>query len=496
MAKQKPEDDPSTPSMAWEIMAPRLGRANTLLGGTEAMKSAGQAYLPLHPEETSRGWNDRLHNNVLFNFYEITLNQLAGKPFDEPVALGTDIPEEILPHLEDVNLQGDNIDAFGYEWFRDGLRGAVSCVLVEYPRSDDVVVDEETGEVRDRTRMDDINEGLRPYWIQVPLERILHARTERVNGVETFTHVRIEETVTVQNGFVDEEVTQIRVLEPGLVQLWRKEDERKSNSPWVPVDEYETGLGFIPLVAFYTDREAPMQGRPILDDLTFMNIRHWQSMSDQIRALTIARFPMLLLKGLYENEQGLVRVGPEQAIALPEGGDATWLESTGSAIQQGRDELTDLEERMAAYGAQVMRKRPAVQTATARVLDTTEAMSVVQAAAVNFQSALEQAILYHAIWMGLTEGGTLKVRTDFTGIEDSSQQVLISLKEAQATRVISTRAYIDELKRRGALSEDYNYDDDRALVEEDLAVDLERMQALSDLDPEGGEDAPQETETE
>lgn len=458
------------------------------------MKGAGQDYLPLHPEETSRGWNDRLENNVLFNYYEITLDQLAGKPFAEPVSLGTDIPQELLDHLEDIDLQGNNIDAFGYEWFRDGLRGAVSCVLVEFPNPDEEVVDPDTGEIRDRTRLDDIREGLRPYWVQVPLERILYARTERVNGVETISHVRIEEEATITNGFIDDTVPQIRVLEPGLVQLWQKEDNNKSNSRWVVVDEWETGLDFVPMVPFYTDREAPFMGRPLLDDLAFLNIRHWQSMSDQIRALTVARFPMLVIKGLYENEQGLIRVGPEQAIALPEGGDARWLESTGSAIQQGRDELSDLEERMSAYGAQVLRKRPAVQTATARVLDTTEAMSVIQAAAVSFQSAMEQALLYHAIWLGLDNGGTLKVRTDFSGVEDSSQQVLISLKEAQATRIISTEAYVGELKRRNVLSEDYNLEADRAIIEGEITLDLERMRALGELDPEGGEDAPTETE--
>jgi len=487
MARQRPEDDPSTTSAAYNAMSPRLERANRLLGGTDAMRGAGQDFLPMHAEETSRGWNDRLHNNVLFNYYEITLDQLAGKPFSEPIALGSDIPSEILPHLEDINLQGDSLDAFSYEWFRDGIRAAVSCILVDFPRPNE----EENEGVR--TRADDLSEGRRPYWVHVPLERILYARTEIINGIETVVHVRIYEEVAVPNGFTDEFVPQIRVLEPGEVFLYRKKDAKKTGSDWYLYDSYQTDLDFIPLVPFYTDREAPFMGRPLLDDLAFLNVRHWQSMSDQIRSLTVARFPMLVLKGVYENEKEFIKAGPEQTLVLPENGSVFWLEAAGSALQQGRDELFDLEERMSAYGAQVLRKKPSVQTATARVLDSSESLSVIQASAISFQSAVEQALLYHAMWMGLDNGGSVKVQTNFHRIEDSSQQVLLSLKDAHASRVISTTTYTGELQRLGVLSEDYNFGEDQQKIEEEVAMGL-RAFASIDLDPEGGEETPIDNE--
>ena len=492
MAQQKPSENPATTSIAYDTMAPRLARSSALLGGTDAMRAAGQDYLPIHNEETSRGWQDRLESNVLFNFYEVTLDQLAGKPFAEPLSPQDDVPEIILEHLEDIDLQGNTIDSFCQSWFRDALRAAVSCVLVDFPRVEPKI--DEAGNPIERTRADDLAENLRPYWTHIKPEQILAARAERIHGVETLVHVRIAEKVTVADGFDETEIEQIRVLEPGRVELWRREDPKRDGSKWVPFDEYETSMPVVTLIPFYTDREGLMEGQPPLDDLAHLNIRHWQSMSDQIRALTVSRFPMLVLKGIFEGENSLIRVGPEQAIAVPKDGDVKWLEATGSAIEQGRNELQDLEERMTAYGAQLLKKRPGNTTATARALDSAEAMSFLQAAAVSFQSAVEQALFYHAMWLGLDDGGSVKVMTDFSGIDETNAEVLKTLRDAQATRVISTPSYIEELKRRRVLREDYDYEEDKELIEAEMDEAMARA-ATMDLDPAGEDTTDDEPDT-
>lgn len=481
----KARENPSTTSQSHDIMVPRLRRSQVLLAGTEGMKAAGEDFLPMHPEETTRGWQCRLNGNVLFNFYELTLDQLAAKPFQEPIAVGEDVPEAVEEMLEDIDLQGNTLDAFAMTWFREALRGAFAGVLVDFPRVVPMV--DEAGEPIPASVAD--VEGLRPYCVLVQPEQILSIRTERIGGAEKIVHLRIMEDVVIPDGFDEHCIEQIREIGIGYVRLWRRADPKRTNSRWTVAEEWQTTGPDVPFVLFYTDQEGLACGKPPLDDLAFLNVRHWQSMSDQIRALTVSRFPMLVVKGVYAEGTGaILRIGPEQAYNVPPDGDLKWLESTGSAIEQGRNELSDLEERMSAYGAQLLRKKPGTATATARALDTAEAMSPLQSMALSFQSALEQVLSFMAQWAGAgDEGGSVTVYSDFHGADMADAESLGALANARAIGDISRSAYIEELKRRNILVEDYDPDEDKAALDEEMAETLANQAAMTDLDPEAEE---------
>ena len=216
-ANDKDPKSPATTSAAYDTMLPRWHVIETLLGGTEAMREAGETYLPRHQEETDKGYQERLASAVLLNMVEQTLDTLSGKPFSEPIKLNEDVPkaieETILP---DVDLQGNNLDVFARQWFREGMAKALCHVLIDMPRP----APREDGQPR--TLADDRREGLRPYWVMIKPECLLFARSEVINGVEVLQHVRIIEHYMEQDGFAEVCKRRIRVLEPGLVQLWER----------------------------------------------------------------------------------------------------------------------------------------------------------------------------------------------------------------------------------------------------------------------------------
>src|SRR5690606_22651892 len=150
-----------------------------------------------------------------------------------------------------------------------------------------------------RTLADDRREGLRPYWVLIKPECLLFARAEVINGVEVLQHVRILEHYTEQDGFAEVFKRRIRVLEPGIVQLWEPKPTKKQgqDEEWEMVDEWATGLNYVPLVTFYAHREGFMCGKPPLLDLAWLNIAHWQSSADQRHILTVSRFPILACSG-------------------------------------------------------------------------------------------------------------------------------------------------------------------------------------------------------
>ena len=161
----KDPEDPSTTSMAWDMMIGSWAMIDTLLGGTKLMRGAGKAYLPQHTEESDDNYNDRLFTNVLFNTMEITLDHFVGRPFSEAVKINNDVPEVTIPHLENIDLQGNDLTTFCREWFRCGLAKGYCHILIDMPRQDRVP----------ETLADDREAARRPFWQMIEPENMIFA---------------------------------------------------------------------------------------------------------------------------------------------------------------------------------------------------------------------------------------------------------------------------------------------------------------------------------
>ena len=474
---------PATPSSAYGQMTPRWGLVNSLLGGTETMREAGVVLMPKHQEESDPSWERRISGATLLNMTEITLDMLAGKPFSDPVQLVDDAPPKHQEWSEDVDLQGNSLDVFARRWFRDGLAKGLSHVLIDMPRRD-----EEGG--TERTLADDKAANARPYLLHIPPESVIFMSGTLVNGREVLDHVRISESEVVRDGWGEAVQERIRVLEPGLVQIWElRKGQRKEE--WVMVDEWVTDLEYIPMVTFYTSRQSLGVSKPPLLDLAYMNVRHWQLDADLNNIISVACFPMLAMSGVDQTEAGdgsLMRLGPNQILATrAEHGKFYYVEHTGAAIETGEKKLQHLEELMASYGAQFLKEKPGDLKATVRALDSAEALSQLQAMTLVFKDALETALMVMSDWAGLGDGGpSVEMNVDF-GLNDPDEKGWAAIENARKRREISREATINEMTRRGWLSDDYDQEADKILLE---AEGKELMDAMAkmDLDPTAPDD--------
>jgi hypothetical protein len=100
---------------------------------------------------------------------------------------------------------------------------------------------------------------------------------------------------------------------------------------------------------------------PPLLDLAFLNVKHWQSQSDQDNILHVARVPILAIIGADEDDQ--IKIG-QQAVKVPLNGDIKFVEHTGKAIEAGHDSLEKLELQMIQTGAELLVMKPGQRTAT------------------------------------------------------------------------------------------------------------------------------------
>lgn len=478
MAKNEPQ--PDTRSAAYNKMSSRWELMCSVLGGTESMREAGSDLLPRHQEESDNSWERRLSLATLLNMTELTLDMLAGKPFSDPVTLSKDAPTEHVDWAEDVDLQGNNIDVFARRWFRDGLAKGLSHVLVDYPR---VNTDQP------RTLADDAAENVRPYLVHLPAESIIFMSGVMINGREVLDHVRISETEVVRQGWGEVVVERIRVLEPGTVQIWEKVVENRKEE-WKMIDSWETSLDYIPLVTFYSDRQGLGIGKPPLLDLAYMNARHWQLEADLNNIISVACFPMLAMSGVDDTDTegaGMMKLGPNQVLATRAAdGRFYYVEHSGAAINTGMNQLSHIEDQMAAYGAQFLREKPGNLKATVRALDTAEALSQLQAITLGFKDALEVVLQMMSDWGGIKDSPGIEMSVEF-GISDMDETGWQAIEEARKRREISRSQVILEMKRRGWLSDDYDAEEDMTELEREKDELMALVPEL-DLDPQQKDD--------
>lgn len=461
--------DVSTTSGAYNRMLPRWELVNTLLGGTEAMREAGEKYLPAHQHESPTAYKERRAVATLLNYTAFTLNTLTGKAFKEPPVLGEEVDQQLVDFIEDVDGAGTGLQVFAQRWFKEGLGKAFAHVLVDFTRVEEKVDAE--GKPAVRTKADDAKENIRPYWVLVSPENLIFAHADLIDGREVYTHVRLKEWAIERVGYAEVLKERIRVLEPGTWELFEKDETVRGKNKWVSIDRGTTTLDYIPLVTFYTSREGTCEGRPPMDDLAWLNVSHFQSSSDQRNILTVSRFPILAVSGAAaeDDSDAPLVIGPKKFLSTADPqGKFYFVEHTGAAIESGRNDLSDLEEQMSIYGAAFLKEKPGSVTATGRALDSAESLTPLQAMGLDFKDAMELALRYTADWLGLGEEADTTVIFEVgKDLDIGEGKDLDVLDKARVRKDISRVAYISELKRRSILDEDYDPEDDQELIDEE-----------------------------
>lgn len=420
-------------------MYPDWNLAAALLGGTRSMRAAGTAHLKKWPNETVDAYQSRLATATLFPAYSRTVKTLTGKPFSKPVTIGDDVPAVIAPWLQDVDLEGRNLDVFAANLMEDALGYGLAGILIDYPLAEQA-----------KTVAEELARGLRPYWVHIKAKQILGWFAERLHGRWAITQLRLMESVVEPlTEFSSKQVEQVRVLKPGAWQTYRQNDKKD----WVLFDEGTTSLGYVPFVPIYGDRTGFMTAKPPMIEMAHLNVQHWQSASDQQTILHVARVPILAVIGIDDDKWSLT-VGASEAVKLPINASMNYVEHSGAAIDAGRSSLMDLEETMRQAGAELLMlvKQKGV-TATEVATDNAVAMCALQRISQNLEDSLDQALQITADWVKAGEGGHVKIFNDFAAASfaDASAQLVMN---AQQSGLITKNTAIKELQRRGMLSGD------------------------------------------
>lgn len=454
--------DPSAVIPAVTAMQEDWVIVDALMGGTKAMRKAGTKFLPKWPKEEQCAYDDRLKLSTLLPAYSETVQNMTGRVFAEPIIPGDNVPEQIKTYLQNIDRQGNNLQVWAQSLFSGGLGYGLHHVLVDYPQT---AAPDGTPTVV--TKADEIAAGVRPYAIIIRHGQVLGWKSETKGGEQVLSQFRFMESVEEpdpENDFVTKQVDQVRVLEPGLWSTYRKVKVDGGKEEWQLHANGTTTLDKIPLATFYTKRTGFMTATPPLMELAHLNIKHWQSQSDQDNILHVARVPMLAAIGI--EDLSAITVGSGSATALPVDGDLKWVEHTGKAIEAGRVSLQDLLDDMRIAGAKLLHKeKQATKTAAQAEEEAAQEMSPLETMAGQLEDCLDQVLQLFAEWMKLGEGGNCQVNGNFD-VDYDMANTLPFLQTMNDRGRLSNESFFNEVQRRGVVSSDIDWEDEKERIEQ------------------------------
>jgi len=440
---QPGEPDVGTPSWEWYWMWESWRLPWSLWGGTRRMRESGRYYLPQEPKETDEQYKNRLQRTFLYNAYKKSIVSLASQPFNRPVQVDN-LPEELSYLEDDADSMGSSLTEIAYELLVQGLIYGKFHTLTDYPPVE--------GEI---TLLEQRENKIRPYINVISPLNLIGWSSKRVGGIDITTEVRVKETaIEVGENYQEHLVTYLRLYNQDKVELHSYKDGNE-NYNYQYQETFSNTLGYIPLSTGYVEKTGTMTSHPPLEDLAWMNLRHWQSSSDQNNILHVARVPILFARGFEEGELDNAEIGASRAITTTnENGAMEYIEHSGQAIGSGKEDLEAIENRMKTLGSDILYDKAVPrQTATARSIDKSETLSTMSLTIRELEHCLETAIKHAGDWINV-DASNVKVRIgeDLSlPVEANSTNDLMGMIENE---IITEEQFVKEMKRRGILSGD------------------------------------------
>lgn len=446
-----------TPNKEHVLMSTKWLLPDTLLGGTQAMRNAGETYLPREPKEPIVKWQSRLNRTTLYNQYKKVLNGLVNRPFSRKVNV-KECPDKLEYLLDNCDGAGTSLSDFAKEIFKEGVHRGLTYL---YPDFSNVPTDQSIAQEKES--------NARCLFCHVSAKNLIGWKTEVVNGVTKLTEIRIKEIETVQDAeYKSTDHVFVKVIRP---TTWERYEIVEKEAEVLRSKGVNT-LGYIPLIPIYFSQTGYMTADPCLDDLAWVNLEHYQSSSDQRNILKFARTGLLFIKGIADDEmEKEVTVGPNQTFKTAnKDASMEFIEmGAGNAIAAGERDLQKLEERMETLGAKPMTSRSGNVTATSKAIDESNDISDIQCWIRATELAFERAFYIAAEWHKIDKPEKLEVDiyNEFSLLSGDGRE-LTSLDNARARGDLTRITWLNEMKRRNILSASVDVEQENENAEAEL----------------------------
>lgn len=421
-------------------LTPLIQLSDALLGGTRTMRAAAEVYLPRMALEEVDNYNKRLEVSVLYPAYAETVKQMVGRVFfksigRQDIAISPD-------YLEDLDLSGNNLDAFLMRPFQHALSYSRSYVLVTAPDGSQA-----------KTKADEIAQHIRPYAVLIHPSQVLGIKRSKGE----ITEFRYLSTETVIDGNYKETKSQkVIVHTAGKVAIYVKTDKEYVLSQEYEVTAKGAPLPIVPIAEMILEQDALP-----LEHLAYLNVKHWQSQSDQDNILKYARVPMLKTIGLDDHSQ--IQVGGT-STNLPPDGDMAWVEHSGAAIGAGQASLDKLELQMQAAGAKLLTRTKLSMTDSQAKDEAGKEISILRKYANQLEDFTAKLLHFYALFEGKDDGGSIEISGNIDADFDTSAS-MDRVDQGVRNGYVSPQTAFEELQRRSMVSPKIDWDTEQARLD-------------------------------
>lgn len=405
-----------------------------------------------------------------FNASGRTLDGLAGMLNRKPVIVN--VPEGMEYLLENVDGKGHTIQQFIDMVCKDVLTTNWGSVLVDMPKSDNVV-----------SQNDFEKQGMYAYMVYYKAEASTKWKWETQGRKQKLKYVILKEPTVVdaEGEFNTEIKTYWRVLqinENGVYQQTLYDDKLQEVDNVEPKSK-KGNITEIPFEFLATTSEPE---EPLLSDLINVNLAHYRKSADYENGLHWTGVPTPFERGWipetqYDDKGNEVapkpmKLGGTQFLYFPSGTEQVgYLEFSGSGLSQIANAMADDKESMAILGARIIanQKKGVEAAETAKIHNAAE-NSVLASFANNMSQIFSRLLRIYLEWSTGTEIApedvSVQINTDYD-VANMSATELTALVALWQSGGIAKSDLFQNLKEGEILDADRNLDEMNAEIDEE-----------------------------
>lgn len=464
---QTTKDDLGARDIDSEYMLCYWDKVDDIVAGHDAIKAKATAYLPKFHDETDAAYNNRLSLTEFTNVFRDICESLAGKPFEEEIALVTEkdettgdeipLPDTITEFVEDVDGAGNNLTSFAATSFFNGIVSAIDWIYVDYP-----VVDRE----KIKTQQDMKDNNIRPFWSHVLGRNVLSAKVAIIDGKEILVYMRILEPGTPNHIRVFERYPNDNKVLCGLFVEKVNADKTREYSL---IETTEITIGEIPLTPFATGRRdgRTFKFEPAMRDAADLQIQLYRQESGLNFAKTMTAYPILAGNGIKpmkgpDNRPLPISISPSRVLySEPDGagnhGSWAYVSPDAACLTFLKDDIKETMDQLRELGRQPLTAQSGNLTVITTAYAAGKSKTAVGAWALRLKDTLENAMRLSCLWLDIKnfepEITIFDEYDDFTSDQTSDMS---ALQYANSNGKVSDINYRRELKRRGIIRADFD----------------------------------------
>ena len=439
-------------SQYYKMFERELRKVNDLYEGNQAIKRRGSHYLFKMSNELDDKYEERLRTATLYNCFKGAVNNYKNLILRKGIGLQYNNvlknPENIFNNIDG---QGNDLQASINIATKDALIDGMSFIWIDAPQIN-----------ADLTIKDVMNSSFRPFIKNLKRTDVINTQTTMIGGIEILTRVVIRQEICVQSdSFKENMETIFIILERDKGYICKKQ----KYTTYEVVSSWENKLGYIPVLAIYSEKKGFMKASVPLSDLADLNLKYYNASSEKDHIKRMSCNPLPIFYGYVpdEDEQDVI-IGVNKALILPDKTScgAEYLEVTGKSLDYLNADLESLEMKLDKLSLAIIFTNTFKTATEASLNEEKNSLFLVELSG-SIENAYNLAFQIMNEYMGINLGASITLTKDFVNKKIDSVMVdeLLKLKIAGT---ISTETLWDALVN-GEVLEKFDYDIEKNKLE-------------------------------